>query len=325
MKPLSIVAYYDGRLGHEKQTRAILKALAALTATHIVHKKVPVSPAQFCKNWAAYILSSLWSPRVENFSAPVDLIIGSGAHTHIPMLLEKKTREKLPGARVRIVTCMSPDLFLRRKFDLLCIPMHDEPPLLDNVFVTLGPPSPLVSERRHAPDRGLILVGGVDRKSHRWDTHQVIEQIQTIIQINPAMHWTASSSPRTPADTCNELEDLASSIKQLDFFSSNDTPAGWVEKQYGMSGTVWVTADSISMIYEALTAGCSVGVLPVTWLHHDSKFQKSLNILHGKKMIVDYNQWRAGAPMPAPSTEPFNEAERCAREILKRWWPDRLQ
>jgi hypothetical protein len=31
MKPLSIVAYFDGRLGHEKQTRGILQALADIT------------------------------------------------------------------------------------------------------------------------------------------------------------------------------------------------------------------------------------------------------------------------------------------------------
>ena len=325
MKPLSIIAYFDGRVGHEKQTRAILKALAELTVTKVVHKKVPVSSAAFCKNWAAYLLSSLWSPKTENFSAPVDLIIGSGVHTHIPMLLEKDTCKKKSDEEVRVVTCMSPDALLRGKFDLCCIPMHDEPPPRENVFVTLGPPSPIRFEGRHKPDRGLILVGGIDKKSHRWDTRTVIEQIQTIIHKNVALHWTVSSSPRTPEETCRELEELAASRQQLVFFRSNNTPAGWVEEQYALNGTVWVTADSVSMVYEALTAGCSVGILPVDWLRRDNKFQKSLNILHKKKMIVDYNEWRTGAPMPVPSAEPFDEAGRCARELLNRWWPDRLQ
>ncbi|KPJ99916.1 MAG: hypothetical protein AMJ60_03355 [Desulfobacterales bacterium SG8_35] len=325
MKPLSIVAYFDGRLGHEKQTRGILRALASITAANVVHKKIPVSSAAYCKNWTTYLLSPLCSLEDKRFSAPVDLIIGTGTHTHIPMLLEKKSREKVSGEKVRVVTCMSPEPFLRGKFDLCCIPRHDEPQTRENVFVTLGPPSPVVFEKKHNPDSGLILVGGLDKKSHTWNSRKVAEQIQTIIRRNPSVQWTASSSPRTPEDTCRELEEMASSMRQLAFFRSKETPAGWIEEQYALNSTVWVTADSISMVYEALTAGCSVGILPVEWRQRDNKFQKSLEILHAKKMIVDFSAWQSGAGMPVPPAEPFNEAVRCAREILQRWWPDRIQ
>jgi mitochondrial fission protein ELM1 len=324
MKPLSIVAYFDGRLGHEKQTKAILRAMAEITATNVVHEKVLLSPAAFCRNWAAYLLPFLRSHKAEEFSGPVDLIIGTGAHTHIPMLLEKDARAKLCHEQVRVVTCMSPDTFLRDKFDLCCIPMHDAPPARENVFVTLGPPSPVLFATRHDPDRGLILVGGLDKKSHKWNSRALAEQIQTIMHKHPTMQWTVSSSPRTPEETCRKLEDMAASMRQLTFYRSKETPAGWVEEQYGLNGTVWVTADSVSMVYEALSAGCSVGILPVEWLQKDNKFQKSLTILHGKKMIVDFYAWQTGAKMPVPPAEPFNEAVRCAREILRRWWPERL-
>ncbi len=324
MTPISIIAYFDGRLGHEKQTRSILLALAELTATNVVHKKVLVSAATYCKNWGTYLLSSLWSPKTEKFATPVDLIIGTGAHTHIPMLLEKEARSKFSGGQVRVVTCMSPDPLLRSKFDLCCIPMHDHPLPRENVFVTLGPPSPVVSETKHKPDRGLILIGGLDKKSHRWNTNKLAEQIETIIRKNQSMQWTVSSSPRTPEDTCRKLEDMAAANQHLSFFRSKDTPAGWVEKQYGLSGTVWVTADSISMVYEALTAGSSVGILPVEWLQRDNKFQQSLDILHEKKMIVYFDEWQTNARMTIPSAEPLKEAKRCASEILRRWWPDRL-
>jgi hypothetical protein len=79
------------------------------------------------------------------------------------------------------------------------------------------------------------------------------------------------------------------------------------------------------MVYEALNAGCSVGVLPVEWLQQENKFQKSLAILLEKKMIVEFSDWQTGAKMPVPTAEQFNEALRCAREILQRWWPNRLQ
>ena len=45
MRPLSIIAYFDGRLGHEKQTLGILQALADITSTEVIQKRVSVSPA----------------------------------------------------------------------------------------------------------------------------------------------------------------------------------------------------------------------------------------------------------------------------------------
>jgi mitochondrial fission protein ELM1 len=324
MEPLSIVAYFDGRPGHEKQTRGILQVMSAITATVVLHKKVVVSSSAYCKNWAAYLLSSLRNPGVENNLGPVDLIIGTGTHTHIPMLLEKNARLKLADKQVRVVTCMSPDTILRRKFDLCCIPIHDDPLPRENVFVTLGPPGPAVFEKKHNSGRGLILIGGLDKKSHTWNSRTIAGQIQDIITKHPSMQWTVSSSPRTPEDTCKTLEDMAFSNQQLRFYRSKNTPAGWIEEQYALHGIVWVTADSISMVYEALSAGCSVGILPVEWLHQDNKFQKSLNILYEKKMVVNFNEWLTGTKMPAGSVESFNEAERCAREILRRWWPERL-
>ena len=106
---------------------------------------------------------------------------------------------------------------------------------------------------------------------------------------------------------------------------SKNTPSGWVEEQYGLNRIVWVTADSVSMVYEALTAGCSVGILPVEWLHQENKFNKSLNFLSEKKMIVNFDAWQQGASMPRLKDKQLNESLRCAREILRRWWPDRLQ
>ncbi|MDH3391187.1 MAG: mitochondrial fission ELM1 family protein [Desulfobulbaceae bacterium] len=324
MKPLSIVAFFDGRLGHEKQTRSILNALSGLTPIDIDTIKVSVASSAFFKNWMSYLLPILQRDKQGGILHPVDLIIGTGTHTHIPMLTRKKLQCKSQEEQVRVITCMTPDVLLRNKFDLCCIPMHDEPAAEDNIFVTQGPPSPVMFEKRHKPDRGLILVGGVDTKSHIWKSEEVAAQIRTIIAENPTMQWTVSSSPRTPEDICEKLEEMAASVPQLTFYRSKDTPAGWVEDQYACNGTVWVTADSVSMVYEALTAGCSVGVLPVEWLRQENKFNKSLNFLTEKKMIVDFTAWQQGTPMPTLKDEQLNESLRCAREILRRWWPDRL-
>jgi mitochondrial fission protein ELM1 len=325
MKPLSIVAYFDGRLGHEKQTLGILQALDDITSTKVIQKRVSVSPASFCKNWASYLLSSLRQPEAGEFPNSVDLIIGTGTHTHIPMLLEKKSRNKLSEAQEQDVTCMTPEQKLLNKLDLCCDPIHDNPPARDNVFVTLGPPNTVIFETKHQQDRGLILVGGVDKKSHVWNTQEIVNHIQTIISKKKDVQWTISSSPRTPEDTCKMLENMTASRQHVTFFRSADTPAGWVEEEYARNGNVWVTADSVSMVYEALTAGCSVGILPVNWLHSDNKFEKSIRVLAENKMIVNFHDWLASEKMPSAPQEPLNESKRCALEIVSRWWPERIQ
>jgi hypothetical protein len=104
MKPLSIVAYFDGRLGHEKQTRAILNALSDMTSIHVESIEVSVTPATYFKNLAAYFFSFLVPARPISKAHSVDLFIGTGTHTHIPMILDKKSRSRLSDHQMRVVT-----------------------------------------------------------------------------------------------------------------------------------------------------------------------------------------------------------------------------
>jgi mitochondrial fission protein ELM1 len=324
MKPLSVLAYFDGRPGHEKQTQGILDALAGMTPIKIDSVKVPLSPATYLKDLTIYFLPFLQGIAQRNDFQPVDLVIGTGSHTHLPMLLQKKRQHKSSGKQARLVTCMTPDKYLLSRFDLCFIPMHDQPALVDNVFITQGPPNTVRHGGDQYSDRGLILVGGIDTKSHIWHSSAIIGMIRMIVDKQPGISWTVSSSPRTPEETCNSLAELAGSMQNVKFFRSEDTPAGWVEEQYNLNRSVWVTADSVSMVYEALTAGCSVGVLPVEWLRQDNKFLRSLRNLTGNSLVVDFHDWQQGTPMPMLKDKPVNESRRCAEEILRRWWPDRL-
>ena len=90
MEPLLIIAFLDGRLGHEKQTRGVLQAIADRTPVSVAYRSLPkVSFSLAMKQWSAYIRGSLYR-RQKDREVMVDLIIGSGAYTHIPMLLLKK-------------------------------------------------------------------------------------------------------------------------------------------------------------------------------------------------------------------------------------------
>lgn len=322
MRALKLIAVMDGRPGHEKQTCGIIQALEKQTPLEIHSCTLPsLSIASDIRSRLSYLRSFIrqgsGTSSRKDTGPKADLLIGTGYHTHFPLLLMKKKT----GARV--VTCMTPDFPLKGRMDLCCIPRHDRPRMAANVFVTTGPPNTARDGKAHDPRKGLILVGGVDEKSHIWDTTATLAQIKTLIRNQPEWRWTLSSSPRTPEETLVQLEALAKTEPMTSFFRSKDTPPGWIETQYNENRTTWVTGDSISMVYEALTAGCQVGILPIRWKKTDNKFQRSIDELVRSRWATTYERWVKGEKIPTPAA-PLNEAARCANEILRRWWPERL-
>ncbi|MFH4347311.1 ELM1/GtrOC1 family putative glycosyltransferase, partial [Acinetobacter baumannii] len=63
-------------------------------------------------------------------------------------------------------------------------------------------------------------------------------------------------------------------------------PQGWIFEEMQKAEAVWVTEDSVSMIYEALTAGCRVGVIAMDRLKQD-RITNSVDILLEKKLIAN--------------------------------------
>ncbi len=326
MPPLKILAFWDTRPGHRKQTRGIIDALERLTPVHVTDAWVrEPSLASALADWGRYALSRLGgAPMPENdtrgnpLPEKADLILGTGSRTHVPMLLYKKQR----GGRA--VTSMTPDYPFSRHMDLCCIPEHDNPAPGENIFITTGPPNTALGDGKHDPGAGLVLVGGTDPKSHEWDSESILENIRFIAEKSPDISWTVSSSPRTPPDMEGLLESICLEKKNANFFLSRETGPGWVERQYALADICWVTADSVSMIYEALTAGCRVGVLPVKWKDPDGKLARGVNRLLEKNMVLSYEAFLEN-PGITPGQAHLDEASRCAEEILKRFWAGRLK
>ncbi|NIO88166.1 MAG: hypothetical protein GTN53_46765, partial [Candidatus Aminicenantes bacterium] len=51
--------------------------------------------------------------------------------------------------------------------------------------------------------------------------------------------------------------------QNVDFLPYKKCPADRLQKLYADASTIWVTEDSVSMIYEAMTSGAIVGLLTV--------------------------------------------------------------
>jgi mitochondrial fission protein ELM1 len=316
MKPLKVVCYSDGRPGHEKQSRSVLVALKALTPLSVTMQTLAETAGIKRAIQGIKGLLGTGNQFGASLLPAIDLIIGTGSTTHLPMV-GLKLRS---GART--VTCMAPDPWLRPWFDLCLVPRHDRPPAGSRYFPTMGPPCLALNSDRHDSAKGLIVAGGIDNKSHRWNTAELISQLEQLIARSPDVTWTLSSSPRTPPDAVDLMQNLADDSVNVHFYSADQTPKGWIEAAYETHAQVWVTADSVSMIYEALTAGCRVGVLPVAWKRPQNKFQNGIEELQTQGLILEYKQWIHGYTHQ-PMIRSFNESARCAEEILSRWWPDR--
>jgi mitochondrial fission protein ELM1 len=313
---IHIVCLLDGKPGHEKQTLGIIQALKKNFPVKVSRIKVARQSAWgfVCGMICLHLpCPGLKKTGLEN----PDLIITTGSQTHQQALLYKK-KHKIPA-----ITCMAPDRIYRSQFDLCFVPVHDGFKQKGNIVNTVGPPNCSVNRGRHQENKGLMLLGGIDQKSHRWNSTDILKTIEEIIKQGPETEWLISSSPRTPDETILMLERQSLLHSNVSFFNYEDTQPGWVEQQYDNSSVVWVTADSVSMMFEALTAGCKVGIIPVDWKKKNDKFERSVSFLVNNNFVLPYAAWvRQKGDWSGHGD--LNEAQRCADLIIKRWWQKNL-
>ena len=296
--------FCDGRVGHDNQSTGLVEALSTIRKVE-AHALVgdPMGRAAFY--WAAH-----YYPRAVEYPDP-DLIIGAGRRTHLSMLAARRAR----GGR--IIVLMKPDLPLRW-FDLCIIPRHDNPPARADVLVSHGALTRLIPAREKNPQAGLILLGGPSRH-FPWNGQHVIKQITSIVAQDPARAWIIATSRRTPPEFQQNLvfsnPELA---KRISF--CQDTGSDWLPGQLAVSPVVWVTEDSVSMIYEALSAGAAVGLIELP-RRGSSRITRGIDELLDEGRVIAYDDWRAGKPLTIPGLS-LQESMRCAQYVANRWLSD---
>jgi len=310
-KKLVIGAFYDGRPGHEKQTRGIVTQLKRKIPIEIVSTDIrPLTRTQQAGQWLHYLSAMPVDPQVD--LGRCGLLLGTGTQTHLPMLRQKH------HFGIPVVTCMTPALPIADDFDLIFAPQHDSAGHAENIFNTIGPPGVNWNRGNHQAERVLVLIGGPAKNNVVWRTAAIGGYVTRIARQNPDKTIVISSSPRTPLETVAALRIVADECAHLYFHDYRDTPDGWVEKEYDRCAQVWVTGDSMSMMYEALSSGCKVGLIPVQWRRSNSKFTRSEQYLKKQGFIVDLHDYLHGRAKWQNVTQ-LNEASRCADEIIQRF------
>jgi mitochondrial fission protein ELM1 len=160
----------------------------------------------------------------------------------------------------------------------------------------------------------MILIGG-ESAHYRWDDEEVLQQLMDVAARCPDISWQVADSRRTPISMRDALR--AMRVGNVEFVHYEDVGEDWLREALSRSATAWVTQDSVSMLYEALTAGAAVGVLELS-ARGQSRIDRGLAPLIERGDVRRYSQWRAdGKLQPAPT--PLAEASRCADWIVQHW------
>lgn len=238
---------------------------------------------------------------------PPNLLIGAGHRTHLPLL----SFRHYFGARA--VVLMRPSI-PSAAFDLAIVSSADKVSRLrSNLMITEGPLNRVRPSKSLSDSTGLILVGG-ESGHFEWSDKRVLDQLATIVTQDDGVRWTLTTSRRTPSSFLAAWE---SSGLPGEMIPCEETPAGWVPQKLQQSGRVWVTCESMSMIYEALTAGAAVGLLELPEKRR-SRVVRGAAILVEQGLVTTCSDWRDGAELTHPPS-PLCEADRCADEVIRRF------
>ncbi len=294
---MHIVYVSDGKAGHRSQALGLYKAMQRQSAEDVTFEEVSIEKLDIFS-----LLISVFKHSNSSISQAPDFIFGVGSHTQLRVLLLGKVYSK-----AKTVILMKPN-FPFSWFDYAIIPEHDDVQASAQVITTKGALNPIVNEQRHQSNRILIALGG-SSKRHQWNNKKVLDAIKKIVYENTRSEIILTTSRRTPNAFLLSLKSQEYANK-LSIFPVEETPQGWIFEEMQKAEAVWVTEDSISMIFEALTAGCRVGVIKIDRIKND-RITESVDHIIQQNLISDTTKIEK-----LPAAALFREADRIAKQLL---------
>ncbi|TCB43646.1 nucleoside-diphosphate sugar epimerase [Acinetobacter terrestris] len=294
---MHIVYVSDGKAGHRSQAVGLYKAMQRQSANEVTFEEVSIDQLPIFS-----LFSAIFRKNISTLKQQPDYIFGVGSHTQLRVLLLGRV---YPQAKTIIL--MKPN-FPVTWFDYAIIPEHDGITASEHVITTQGALNPIVNEQRHQQNRFLIALGG-SSKRHQWNEAKVLASIQQIVDLHPQAEIILTTSRRTP-DTFLETLVQQNFYSKLQIFPVEHTPQGWVFEEMQKAEAVWVTEDSVSMIFEALTAGCKVGIIKINRLKED-RITCSIDQIIQSNLVSDQTFIEMLVESHA-----FKEADRVATYLL---------
>ncbi|MGJ8724716.1 MAG: ELM1/GtrOC1 family putative glycosyltransferase [Roseibacillus sp.] len=279
----------DGKKGHENQSLGLAEAILRRREGD-------------CELVSIEDPSTIPQPQKK-----ADLVIGAGHYTH-PFLLKFARSHRCPS-----VVIMKPTLpkFL---FSYCLIPEHDLKAgrkIGSRIIATKGALNRLPESQPPKEEKGLIMLGG-PCKHFDWQEAPLLKAIETIITKNPNLAWTIGDSRRTPPTL---LAQIAQLNLELQIAPHTEATGSWLSDELLTSKVAWITPDSTSMLFEALTAGCHLGTLPLP--PNNTRLSRAHDQLAKDNWLTPFSQYDAITELP-PAPAPLHETARCAEVLLAK-------
>jgi hypothetical protein len=297
MKPTLILWLIgDGKPGHENQSLGLADALARRLPCE-VHRISLAGVGGLMKRVKTALAAS------EDFPNKPDFIIGAGHATHFALWwIAHKYRAKS-------IVLMRPSLPLAC-FDFCIAPAHDfpNPPQRENLILTRGAlnrVAPVSSEKTQQ----MILIGGPS-KTHNWNGESLLA---ALAKITATGTWQLTDSRRTPLGF---IDQIRRNLPAIEIFPHAGTQPEWLPGKLATADEVWVTEDSVSMIYEALSSGAKVGLLPMPRLTQTSRVLRGLEALVADGFLTPFAEWEKARTLKHPPSI-LREADRCAEAVIR--------
>lgn len=199
---------------------------------------------------------------------PPDLTISTGLRS-VPVVRELKRRS---GGRMRAVHLGFPRISPRH-FDLVVTtpeyPVPDAPNVLRIPFALTPHAAREVEEsdrellRAYPQPRRLLLIGG---PTLYWQlsTQRAVSAVNALLEVAQAKGGSiiAVGSPRTPVDVLTAVRQTLESSTVPFLFEPGDGPPAY-PALIEAADEIFVTADSVAMVADAVTTGKPVGLIPI--------------------------------------------------------------
>ena len=287
----------DGKPGHRNQSLGLAEAMGRIRDVSIHLISLPHNVG---------IFSRIKKACEEAGKLPkADFVIAAGHKTHLALLyLARKT-----GARS--VVLMKPSMPCRW-FDHCLIPEHDFQEGIKtprNVILTKGALNRVTYDPGAKDGSGLVLIGGKSSE-FGFDGESLRKAIDDIVGRNENIKWSLTDSRRTPAGFLESLRDIPISTH-----AHETTDSDWLPEKLRRASVVWVTEDSVSMIYEALSSGAQVGLLPMPRTRQAGRVSHGVESLLQEDRLEAYSSWRQSREL-ARGHGILAEADSCAADLL---------
>lgn len=292
----TIWAFHDDKPGHLSQVQGLCAALKRLHTLDI------------------HFINVHENRSTCHLPAP-QLVLGAGHRTHRKLL--RAAREH----RAFSAVLMKPSL-PKRLFNAIICPQHDGLKASSRVLNTLGAITKVTSQApktKHCNNQGVIAFGGPS-KHYQWDPQALLQQLAHISQ-HSNIDWQVFDSPRSPAGFSEALAAMCQA-QQLRFTSFQDCDSETLAQALANAGQAWLSPDSVSMVYEALSAGCATGIFKLPPSNKRSKVRRGITFLQQQAWLTELDWPTDLASQQALTLSPppaqLDEATRAAKWLLQR-------